>query len=415
MKKILVVDNDRIFLMLMKRLLKKEGHQVETAEDGLNALDILKVFTPDVIFADLVMPNIDGIMLCRIIRGMENIKNIPIIILSATFAEELADLIQLDVNACIAKETFNETAQNVLSVLKQSDLASHRCRPGNVIGIENVYPRGITQELLLVKRHYESIIDRMSEGIIEINSDGRIVFANAAILAMIGIPEKNLLGSHFVDLFSGDEHLRICDLMENRVKKTNKIIKGYPLRLKQHHITLDAIFLGEDELKSLIILRDVTNIKQTENALKRFNAELENRVSERTAELEAANRFKSEFVANMSHEIRTPMNGIIGASELALREDLSQKTREYLEMIHGSAITLMGLVNDILDFSAIESGRIKFESNQFSLRETMEQIYDVFYDMIQEKDLEFAVDIPRDLPDNLIGDPLRLRQIIVNL
>ncbi len=412
MQKILVVDNDRIFLMRMKRLLEKEGHQVQTAGDGLEALDILESFVPDAIFSDLVMPSIDGHTLCRVIRGMKKFQNTPVIILSATFAEELPDMAQLDVNACIVKETFNETAQNVLTALEQCDLASTRYQPGDIIGIKNVYPRGITQELLLVKRHYEAIIDRMSEGLVEINSTGRIVSANTAILAIVDMPEHRLLGSDFVDLFPVEERKQLTTLIQ---KKGKRALKDFPVKLNQYHITLDVLSFSEDESRSIIILRNVTASKQTENALKKFNTELENRVRERTAELEAANRFKSEFVANMSHEIRTPMNGIIGSSELALREIPPQKVCEYLEMIHSSAITLMGLVNDILDFSSIESGRIKFESHTFSLRETMEQLYDVFHDMIQEKALEFAVDIPRDIPDQIIGDPLRLRQIIINL
>ncbi len=412
MQKILVVDNDRIFLMRMKRLLEKEGHQVQTAHDGLEALDILKEFVPDVIFSDLVMPNIDGRTLCRVIRGMEKFKNTPVIILSATFAEELSDMPQLDVNACIVKENFEETAQNILTALQESDLASTRYRPGDIIGIKNVYPRGITKELLLVKKHYEAIIDRMSDGLVEINSTGRIVLANDALLETVDIPEHQLLGSYFIDLFPVEKRKQLSDLIQ---KKGKEALKDFPAKLNQYHITLDVIAFDTDEPKSIVILRNVTASKQTENTLKRFNAELENRVHERTAELEAANRFKSEFVANMSHEIRTPMNGIIGASELALRESPPQKICEYLEMIHSSAITLMGLVNDILDFSSIESGSIKFESHTFSLRETMEQLYDVFHDMIQEKTLEFAVDIPRDIPDQIVGDPLRLRQIIINL
>ena len=415
MKKILVVDNDRGLLGLMSSFLEKKGYQVVTVESGINALDVLKTYTPDAIFIDLIMPNIDGKSLCRIIRGMEKFKDVYLVILSAISAEERLDIDALGANACIAKGPFAEMSQHITVALDQPEAISERCSSGEIPGIQGLYPRGITRELLLVKRYFELIIDRMSEGIVEINSDGRIVFANSAILSMIDIPEKNLLGSYFIDLFNEDEHIGIRDLIEKTGKNANKTIKNYPLRLNQYHITLDVISLDEDELKSLIILRDVTDIKQTENALKMFNAELENRVSERTAELEAASRFKSEFVANMSHEIRTPMNGVIGACELALREHPPQKIREYLEMIHGSAITLMSLVNDILDFSSIESGRIKFESHQFSLRETVERIYDVFHDRIQEKDLEFAVDIPRDIPDHLIGDPVRLQQIIINL
>jgi len=268
MKNILVVDNDKIFLMLMRRLLEKEGHQVETAGDGLNALDILKTYTPDVIFVDLVMPNIDGRTLCRIIRGMEKFKNTPIIILSATSAEELTDFSQLDVNACIAKGTFNETAQHVLSVFNQSNLASCRCLPGDVVGIKSVYPRGITKELLSVKRHFEIMLDRMSEGILEINLEGRIVYANSAAFSLIDIPQKDLLGLYFVDLFSGDDHQRISDLMKIEGAKSKTITEDAPVRLNRSQVTLNIIPLGEDESTFIIILHDVTERKKSEKALR---------------------------------------------------------------------------------------------------------------------------------------------------
>ena len=124
MKKILVVDNDQIMRRFMTKLLEKEGHQVVTAEDGLNALDILKTYTPDIIFVDLVMPNIDGEILCRIIRDMQKFKDTNLVILSAIAAEEQIDFAQMGVNACIAKGPFNEMAQNILVILEQPDLAS---------------------------------------------------------------------------------------------------------------------------------------------------------------------------------------------------------------------------------------------------------------------------------------------------
>ena len=414
MKKVLVVDNDRIFLRRIKRLLEKSGHQVDTAEDGLQAVDFLSSHLPDVILSDLVMPNIDGRSLCRIIRSVDRLKTIPIIILSATSVEDLEDLYTLDVNACVAKAAFEETAQHVLALIDQPDLDQARCRPKEVIGVEKVYPRGITRELLSEKKHFETIINRMSEGVVEINAEGRIVFASAAFLALVRLPENEILGASFGDLFPENERTRIMDMIAG-LENEPRPAKDQIIRLQARYLTLDVLSLGAPETNAIVIVRDITDIKRTENALKQFNTELENRVRERTRELEAANRFKSEFVARMSHEIRTPMNGVIGACELAMREASPPKIREYLDMIHSSAINLMDLVNDILDLSSIESGRIKFEANRFSLRDTVERIYDVFHEMIQEKDLEFAVDISPDIPDTIVGDALRLRQVMINL
>ncbi len=130
---------------------------------------------------------------------------------------------------------------------------------------------------------------------------------------------------------------------------------------------------------------------------------------------ETANRAKSRFIANMSHEIRTPMNAIIGMGDLLHTMDLSVKQAEYVDIIRKSSRTLLYLVNDILDLSKIEARQLSVEVITFRLRDLVEDIIDQFRDQVVEKEIELILDLPVDLPDTLRGDPLRLRQVMVNL
>lgn len=187
-------------------------------------------------------------------------------------------------------------------------------------------------------------------------------------------------------------------------------------------------FVGKDERgnsKIYGVNQDISELKHSELELAKSKAELEAtnialeelvaRANELALEATCASAAKSQFLANMSHEIRTPMNGVLGMAGLLLDTDLTPEQRQYATLVHSSGDNLLRLLNDILDLSKIEAGSLELETIEFDLRACMDQIAEVIALRADEKNLEFVHFIDPDVPTQLIGDPVRLRQILINL
>ncbi len=240
-KKILVVDNDRFMLEFMSDLFKEEGHEVVTAEDGLSALETLKDYVPDVAFIDLVMPNIRGDRLCRIIRSLPHLKDLFMVIISATTLEELTHFAELGANAAIAKGPFSEMGKQLLDVLdRKEDILSEDPElaptPSQI-----VYQRKITKELLYAERHLETILNNISEGVFELNPDGKIIFCNNRGFSLSGTSEATLLGRDFVLLFGERDRRTIENLLLKIGDGPPQISDGISVEMNHQRVSLKLL------------------------------------------------------------------------------------------------------------------------------------------------------------------------------
>lgn len=280
---------------------------------------------------------------------------------------------------------------------------------------------------------YRILIENASEGIVVIQN-GIVCYGNPKAQEISGYPLKDIHLKHFLGFLHPADHDMALKRQFNTMSTDKNQDKGIFKLLTPsgdiRWVEIDSI-RGQWENKpaSIHFMDDITERKKSEEELDKHRNHLEILVNERTRELERAyqdliltknkaeqaTRTKSEFLANMSHEIRTPMNAIIGVSDLLRNTKLSVKQREYMNIIKSSSRALLSLINDILDFSKIEAGKLEFEEIPFILGEVIDEVSDMFRDKIQEKELEFIIDIAPDVPQRLVSDPLRLKQVLVNL
>jgi len=264
MKKILVVDNDRLILEFVRDLIQEKGHEVVVAADGLEALDILKTYVPNIIFTDLVMPNIDGRKLCGAIREMDHLSDCWIALMSALAAEEKMDPVDLDADILIAKGPLAELGRIILSVVENPEENHRKCRMGQVLGVEDMWPRQITRELLSAKQHVEIILERMKEGILEIEADGRIISANAQARSLTQMSEGDLLGTEFTGLFPDESKNLVAALLSEKGGE-KEITEDTPVLFHGHLVTLDIIPLKDH---AVVIINDITERKRKESELR---------------------------------------------------------------------------------------------------------------------------------------------------
>jgi PAS domain S-box-containing protein len=276
--------------------------------------------------------------------------------------------------------------------------------------------------------HYtRSLIEAGIDPLFVISPTGKITDLNEATARVTGIAKSKLINTNFFDYFTEPEKAK------SGYKKVFEkgFVADYPLTIKDHKLT-DVMFNGsvyknqnQEVIGAVIVARDITDQKRIEKELivAKDLAELASKLASTaqsnaeaaTHDAEDAVKSKQQFLSNMSHEIRTPMNAIIGFTKVVLKTDLTPKQREYLTAIKLSGDALIVLINDILDLAKVDAGRMTFEQTPFKLALSISAMLHLFETKIQEKNLELIKIYDNDIPEVLVGDSVRLHQIILNL
>jgi two-component system sensor histidine kinase/response regulator len=321
----------------------------------------------------------------------------------------------------LARENFQrvlrgEPPRNQEYVVEKKDgsrfpvrvFASRILKDSKVFGI-----RGILIDSSEQKRAEEALrltqfsVDRASDAVFWLNSSGQPVYVNEAACRALGYSREELLSMTVPD-FHPDipaeswpkrwQETRERGSFTFETYHRSKDGRVFPVEVSANYLE----FGGREY--SCAFVRDITERKRVEDQMRQ--------AKEAT---EAANRAKSEFLANVSHELRTPLNGVIGMADLALDTELNPEQREYLEILRKSADSLLSVINDILDFSEIESNKLELDWVEFHLRDCLGECIKPSAILASQKHLELGLDIQPDVPDVLMGDPGRLRQVVANL
>lgn len=277
---------------------------------------------------------------------------------------------------------------------------------GSVAAFQDITSRLVAEDALRASEHKQRmILDNAADAVFVADSNERWIYVNDLALAMLNYSREELIGMSIYQILPERHRSTAKQTFTDRLLH-EKLMRQEIRLIKKNGdsvpVEMSATLLPDGSIYGSC--RDITNRKEIESALIRAKTGAEE-----------ASRAKSEFLATMSHEIRTPMNGIIGMTELALDTTLTDQQREYLELVKVSSHSLLEIINDILDFSKIESGKVVLEQIEFPIRELIATMLKASALRADQKNIELVYQIDPELPEILIGDPGKLRQVLSNL
>ncbi len=388
---VLAVDDEPVNLQVIINYLSMAGASVYTAYSGMEALDISRQMKPDIVLLDIMMPKMNGFETAKQFRSRFSKEELPIIFLTAK--NQVRDLV----------DGFSSGGNDYITKPLSKNELMARIR----------FHVGLTRsriKLAEAELRYRTILSSIEDGYFETDLSGNFTFCNSALCNMLAYGKDELLSLNYLKMTEAGTERTIFAAF-NRVFVSGDPIKGFEFEILRKDNSKLAVEVSISLIRNSQgravgfrgIARDISDRKEREKA------EKERKIAQ------AATQAKSEFLADMSHEIRTPMNAVIGFCRLALRSDVPEKQKDYLQKIKLSADTLLGILNDILDFSKIEAGKLTMENTCFRPVQVLSNVTDMFSAEITLKEIEMRVSIAPHVPPIVSGDPLRLRQILTNL
>lgn len=353
--KALVVDNNPVLLKAISAIIEQEGCIVETAVDGLQALEVMKTFIPDIVFSDLVMPLVDGAQLCKIIRSTHSLRSVYIVVISAIIFEETQRIMdEVDCDLCIAKGSLKELRTHIREALELCRKKTTKAR--KILGAPSsdqkspFIDQGIASEILLEKRHREEIVACLSEGVIELNHQGKIVDINRAALEILGMREEQVIGLTIDTLGWGEYTQRVADWVKNELLgkglKSYDIDENEPVFRDGRVLTLTLLAVEETTYFGICIVKDIS---------RQFNAEEYKKKLDGAIRLVKKMEAMSGMAGGVAHDFNnllTVICGNIDMVSLTFKDQEYIKTEYLLTQAKRSAEAAVELVRKISHFSA---------------------------------------------------------------
>ncbi|MCP4757049.1 MAG: response regulator [Proteobacteria bacterium] len=422
---VLVIDDDDLFRHSMVKYLEDSDFSILQAENGRLGLDTFRREKPGIVLVDLRMPETNGFEVLASVR--EEAPETPIIVISGEgVLDDAIKALKLGAWDYLTKPIHNmellrhtigkalERAEIVRSNERYQKHLENQAIKLKQLGeelLQDIKQRKETEEKLRQsEERYRKILEEIEEIYYEVDLTGAFTFFNEAVVRSLGYSKDELMGMTYRQYLDSKNAEQVYEYY-NRVYKTD-LPATFDYEMTKRDGTCrqieSSISLIKDKNGDPIgfrgIAHDISRRKQIERNLK---------IAQESAEI--ANITKSEFLANISHEIRTPLNAILGMTEVLQETETTMAQREYLNIIKNSGDTLLMIITDILDFTKIESGKFKLEEIDFKIRDNIGETLKGFVSMSHDKGLTLAFDVDPDVPDEVIGDPYRLRQILVNL